>query len=320
MFFLDTQIGLFNLFKLLKTNYNMKVKRALILLTFTTLIWAVMIAGQDEKYRDEDCLFCHGKPGHSQITPDGKTRSLFVDRDEWSRDVHRKIGMVCVDCHLNANPFIHFREGFIPVKCGRCHPQEEEEYLKNVHNTFRSSEVTPGKELPECYHCHTTHHVLKHDDPRASIHEDNIGDTCGSCHPEVMISGILKGSSLGKISGHRKGDMGERFDMNVCINCHYADSAHGDKRVYKDFCSRCHDPGSKGNLIMGGTHIHSSRWSSLNIASVAVLLLFFVAILVFQAFRLSGKAWQGIKKITQETEEEPPEERQGNESQGQQSE
>lgn len=298
----------------------MTVRKVLILFIFTALIWPPLFSDQEKKFKNEECLFCHGKSGYSQITPDGATRSLFVDRQQWSQDVHQKKGMVCVDCHLNANPFFHFREGFIPVDCARCHPQEAEEYLKNIHNTFRESEVTPGKQLPQCYHCHTTHYVLRHDQPGASIHEDNIGDTCGSCHEEVMISGILKGSSLGKISGHRKGDLGEKFDMNVCINCHYADSAHGNKRVYKAFCSRCHDPSSKGGLVLGGTHIHSARWSGLNITALVVLLLFFIGILVFRAFRLSGKAWQGIKNFTRLPEEESPEDGGENQTQGPQSE
>jgi hypothetical protein len=96
------------------------------------------------------------------------------------------------------------------------------------------------------------------------VHESNIGKTCGACHPEVMVKGILSGTSLGKLSGHRKGDSSEKFDMNVCIHCHYQDSAHGAKRVYKEFCSRCHDVRSKGNLVMGPTHLNAARWSSLN--------------------------------------------------------
>jgi hypothetical protein len=289
----------------------MKLKKGWIVFIFISFFWASLFSDQEKKFSNNDCLLCHGKPGHSQITPEGKTRSLVVNREEWSQDVHQKKGMVCVDCHLNANPLFHFREGFIPVNCARCHPQEEEEYLKNVHHDFPISLVTPGKELPQCYHCHTTHHVLKHDDPRASIHENNIGDTCGSCHAEVMISSILKGASLGKISGHRKGDLSERFDMNVCISCHYADSAHGNKRVYKDFCSRCHDPSAKENVIMGGTHTRSRRWSGLNIAALVILILFITGIIAFQALRFSGKAWQCVKQMFREPEAESSGEKNG---------
>lgn len=286
---------------------------------FLTLFFICVACLQSEKYTDEDCLECHGKPELSQITPEGKTRSLFVDEKEWKQDVHQKKGMSCTDCHVYANPFIHFREGQIDVNCARCHPEEEEEYLKNIHYTFKPETATPGKELPQCYHCHTRHQVLKHDHPLSSVHEDNIGDTCGSCHAEVMVTGIFRGFSLGKISGHRKGDPGEKFDMRVCINCHYADSAHGTKRVYKVFCSRCHDPGSKGNLIMGGTHINSQRWSGLNMAGVGLVFLFFLALFLFQGYRSSGKIVAGIRKFLETMKKEnkpaPPESEPGDQDQ-----
>ena len=259
--------------------------------------WSLMPA---EKFTDEDCLQCHRKPDLSQITADGRSRSVFVDPQKWSEDVHQKKGLTCVDCHLYASPFVHFREGNIKANCARCHPEEEEEYLKNIHLTFRPENVTAGKELPLCYHCHSKHQVLKHDDPDSTVGENNVGDTCGECHAEVMIGSILKGSSLGKISGHRKGDLSEKFDMNICISCHYADSAHGNKRVYKVFCSRCHDPASKGNLLMGGTHTDSTRWSILNMVAVGILFIFIVALFLVQGYRSSGKIIRYIKKIRSE--------------------
>jgi hypothetical protein len=278
----------------------MALKNRLTILVFCLMISIPCLSIQAEKFRDDDCLKCHGKPDLSQITADGRARSVFVDPQKWSRDIHKKKGLACVDCHIYANPFIHFREGSIKANCARCHPEEEEEYLKNIHLTFDPEKVTVGKELPLCYHCHTRHQVLKHDDPASSVSEKHIGETCGACHAEVMISSILKGSSLGKISGHRKGDLSEKFDMNVCINCHYADSAHGNKRVYKVFCSRCHDPASKGNVLMGGTHTDSARWSTLNLVAVGILFLFLVAVFLIQGYRSSGKIIQDAKKFFSE--------------------
>lgn len=256
-------------------------------------------------YSDQDCLTCHGKPEISQIMNDGRIRTLYVDPDMWSRDIHHIGNLTCVDCHRNATPFLHFREGFIDVDCARCHPIEAEEYQKNVHLTFRT--ITPGKELPLCYHCHTKHAILRHDDPLSSVHESNIGTTCGTCHPEVMVKGILSGTSLGKISGHRKGDISEKFDMNVCTSCHYEDSAHGAKRVYKDFCTRCHDVQSKGNLVMGPTHLDAARWAGLNsVANVFLLLLLFSSGSFFlyrsrKTWTLRFIAWREKMKIEEKT-------------------
>ncbi len=262
---------------------------------------------QISAYTDQDCLSCHGKPDISQITSDGKIRSVFVDPEEWSQDIHHKGNLVCVDCHTNANPYLHFREGFIDVDCARCHPEEAEEYQKNIHLTFAAP--SPNKELPLCYHCHTKHHILPHDDPSSSVHEDNVGETCSICHAEVMVKGIFKGSSLGKISGHRKGDLSERFDMKVCLNCHYDDSAHGAKRPYKDFCSRCHDVRSKARSLLGPTHLDSIRWVKLNYMSSGFAILLLLGMGVFFGYKsrktIAGgmKTWYESMKIKEEAPE-----------------
>jgi len=234
-------------------------------------------------YTDQECLICHSESNIHQILHDGKTRSLYVNPDEWEQDVHHKGGMTCVECHINATPTLHFREGQIDVDCARCHQQEEEEYLKNVHFDFRP--VLAGRELPQCYHCHTKHHVLLHDDPSASIHEKNIGGTCVECHPEVMVKGILKGTSLGKISGHRKGDSSEKFDMMVCTSCHYRDSAHGTKRVVNDFCSRCHDVNAETSVVMGPTHLSSTKWMAFNYTAGGLVLFLIIGAGVFWGYK-----------------------------------
>ncbi len=262
----------------------------LVILFPAVLLSAALSHSQPLTYADEDCLFCHGKPEISQITREGKVRSLYVNPEEWTQDIHHQGKLSCLDCHQNANPYLHFREGFIDVDCARCHPIEAEEYQKNVHLTFTT--ITPGKELPLCYHCHTKHHVLRHDKPSSSVHESNIAVTCGSCHPEVMIKKILQGTSLGKISGHRKGDLSDKSDMKVCIDCHYEDSAHGVKRVYKDFCSRCHNVRSKGNALMGPTHLNSTRWARLNYAGDGL----FLALLFCSASILLYRSRHGIKR------------------------
>jgi hypothetical protein len=262
---------------------------------------------QISPYTDQDCLFCHGKPDISQITSDGKVRSLFVDPEEWSQDIHHKGNMVCVDCHTNSNPYLHFREGFIDVDCARCHPEEEEEYQKNIHLTFAAP--SPNKELPLCYHCHTKHHVLLHDDPSSSVHEDNVGETCSECHAEVMVKGIFKGSSLGKISGHRKGDLSEKFDMSMCLNCHYDDSAHGSKRPFKDFCSRCHDVRSKASSLLGPTHLDSIRWVRLNYMGGGFAILLLVGMGIFFGYKsrktITGaiRTWYESMKIKEKAPE-----------------
>lgn len=251
------------------------------------LLFVQLSFSQSSPYSDQECLSCHGKPEIAQIRGDGTVRSLYVDPEEWNQDIHHTGSIRCVDCHTHANPYIHFREGFIDVDCSRCHPEEAEEYQKNIHTSFAAP--SPGKELPLCYHCHTKHHVLRHEDPASSVSESSIEDTCGACHAEVMVKGILKGRSLGKISGHRKGDISERFDMRVCISCHYDDSAHGAKRVYKDFCARCHDVRSMASRIMGPTHLNSKRAALLNYLNSALVLSLVLGVCLFFGCRSRGR-------------------------------
>lgn len=260
------------------------------------------------RYQDQDCLDCHGKPEIHQTIENGRTRPIYVNPEQWTQDVHYKSRMACVDCHQYASPSLHFREGFLKADCTRCHPEEAEEYTKNIHFEYRN--VSPNKELPQCYDCHTKHHVLLHDDPESSVHEKNIGETCRICHAEVMVKGIINGTSLGKISGHRKGDLSEKFDMNVCISCHYEDSAHGPKRAYKEFCLRCHDVRKKGNAVMGPIHLDSIRWTGFNAVGngLAVsLLLGFGVYIGYQSHRkiVRGmKSWLERMKIEEDTKEE----------------
>jgi len=285
----------------------MRLKRLTAVFFISFFLCVQLSFSQSYSYPDQECLSCHGKPDIAQIMSDGKVRSLFVDPEEWSQDIHHKGQLLCVDCHTFANPYFHFREGYIDVDCARCHPEEAEEYLKNIHLAFAIP--SPGKELPLCFHCHTKHHVLLHDDPSSSVHEKNIGETCGSCHAEVMVKEVFAGSSLGKISGHRKGDIAEKFDMRVCINCHYEDSAHGAKRVYKDFCSRCHDVRSMANVVMGPTHLALPRFSFLNYANSSLALSFVIGIFIFLGYRsrksiANGfKSWLGQMRIDDEEED-----------------
>ena len=273
----------------------MNQKKYVLILSALFMIASQFSLAQTPSYSDEECLFCHAKPEISQILSDGRTRSLYVDPAEWSQDIHHVGKILCVGCHANANPYLHFREGFINVDCARCHPEEAEEYEKNIHLTFAAP--SPGKELPLCFHCHTKHHVLRHDDPSSSVHEKNIGDTCGSCHAEVMVKSIFKGSSLGKISGHRKGDLSEKFDMRVCINCHYDDSAHGAKRVFKDFCSRCHDVSSMASLVMGPTHLNSQRIAWLNLINSGLSVVLILGLGLFIIYRSRAGIATNVKSL-----------------------
>lgn len=259
----------------------MKNKTIILILSLSGLCFGLHPSPQSQKYSDQECLICHGLINIAQVLPDGVLRSLYVNPEEWAQDVHHKGKLLCVDCHPEANPYVHFREGFRDVDCARCHPEQAEEFLKNIH--FEFTPITPGKRLPLCYDCHSKHYVLRHDDPSATIHEQKIEATCAECHPEVMVKSILRGASLGKISGHRKGDISEKFDMAVCIQCHAPD--HGTNTVYKEFCARCHDPQQTLNVAIGPTHLNSAKWLAFNTAGSMFALFLILGIFVILGYK-----------------------------------
>ena len=258
------------------------------------------------KYTDQECLVCHGDANLAQVLSDGTVRSLYVDPEAWTQDVHKSGQLSCVDCHTHANPYVHFREGFMDVDCAKCHPEQSEEYLKNVH--FEFSPLLPKRRLPLCYDCHTKHRILRHDHPSASINENNIETTCGECHPEVMVRGLFKGFSLGKISGHRKGDISEKFDMTICIQCH--NPSHGSGTVYKDYCTRCHNPDKKANIAIGPTHLNSMKWTGYNTLGGSLTLFLILGTFAYLGYRSRGRLWKMVKdwhdsmKVQEETKRE----------------
>jgi hypothetical protein len=287
---------------------QMKVKRRtshLFFPFFIVLLLALHSFSDTPKYTDQECLACHEDHNLAQVLEAGTVRPLYVNPEEWSQDVHKLGKLSCVDCHTYANPYVHFREGFLDVDCAKCHPEQEEEYLKNIH--FEAIPLSPERKLPLCYDCHTKHQILRHNDPSASIHENNIDKTCGECHPEVMVKGILKGSSIGKISGHRKGDISEKFDMAICHQCH--NPAHGSNTVYKDFCARCHDPNRKANITIGPTHLNSTKWMGFNAAGGGLALFLIIGTLVYLGYKSREtlgrkiKEWHESMRIIEEKEE-----------------
>jgi len=98
-----------------------------------------------------------------------------------------------------------------------------------------------------------------------------------------MVKGIFKGSSIGKISGHRKGDISEKFDMAVCIQCH--NPAHGSNTVYKEFCTRCHDPNQKASVAIGPTHLNSTKWTGFNTVGGGMALFLILGTFVYLSYK-----------------------------------
>ncbi len=120
----------------------------------------------------------------------------------------------------------------VPVLCGRCHREGSpvslnreihqdrvlENYSMSIHGEglYRQGLTVSAV----CTSCHTAHDILKHTDPRSSIHHENVATTCATCHGQIervhrkVIEGRLWEEEPDKIP--------------ACVDCH---SPHKVRRV-----------------------------------------------------------------------------------------
>lgn len=104
---------------------------------------------------------------------------------------------VCTDCHGEHDVYSSdmsvstTSKQNVPDTCKACHEdfalmrkfdlttEQADTYTSSFHGVaLQFGEVT----VANCASCHGTHAIRTHEDPRSSIHPDNIPQTCGKCH------------------------------------------------------------------------------------------------------------------------------------------
>jgi len=165
----------------------------------------------------------------------------------------------CTDCHGKHKVLSHLDErdktyrSKIPELCGNCHGKlDHEAAIKTKQGTvmvdYSSSVHGQGliKKglLPSavCTDCHSTHFILKYDDPRSTINHENLPATCAACH-----EGIYK-NFVSSIHSPTVSKTNEKLPN--CEDCH---SAHQIKQIEQDQfmtevthqCGSCHEDLSK---------------------------------------------------------------------------
>lgn len=97
-------------------------------------------------------------------------------------------GPVCTDCHSShgiASPTSATSRLQSPDTCGNCH----EEYMTTFRDSFHGKAGHLGLSAgATCSDCHTPHKNVAADDPRSSVHPDNLVATCSQCHEGVTAS------------------------------------------------------------------------------------------------------------------------------------
>ena len=218
-------------------------------------------------FTNDKCLEkCHGVVGFGAGAADGRLRDLSVDPAAFVFSTHGQKGVQCIDCHQGADPNTHPRTGYPDVDCRACHsksvpagvfpqaaleklsergiqpPPEESRSAEGWNTTVHGkgwAAATPGAAF--CTDCHTAHAIRKSDDPAATVHRDNLPQTCGRCHRDQVVSGDVGGwLARLRLSAHGKGDLSETHAVSDCVSCHQGEAAHGEDTVTGQSCPTCH--------------------------------------------------------------------------------
>jgi hypothetical protein len=167
------------------------------------------------------CVDCHGThdtqpvalfraPSHRLDIPDRCGECHPDIATTYRKSVHGQAAgagtvdaPICTDCHGEhtitspSDPTSRVAPRNIPTTCAACHEGESfaskyglqtrrfSTYLSSYHGVVNRY----GKmAVANCASCHGVHDIRPSVDPQSAIHPDNLGNTCGACHPGVEES------------------------------------------------------------------------------------------------------------------------------------
>jgi len=67
-------------------------------------------------------------------------------------------------------------------QCGTCHAESLETYRDTFHGQVTNLGYTP---VAKCVDCHGPHDVFPKTDPRSTVHQASLVNTCGQCHAQA---------------------------------------------------------------------------------------------------------------------------------------
>ncbi len=162
----------------------------------------------------------------------------------------------CTDCHGTHETQSRFNDtspvyrGNIPTLCGGCYKEDgaanQLADLKEENAYFDYSTSIHGKGLMDkgllvsaiCTDCHTTHHELKESDPRSSVNQANIAETCAKCHKSIYDDYEKSQHAFAQREG------AEKFPTcSTCHPAHFISDIKQDKFMTEITvqCGSCHE-------------------------------------------------------------------------------
>lgn len=211
-----------------------------------------------ETVRNEDCLDCHDSFNHTKFLSSAHKQNQ------------------CTDCHQGIKELPH-PETIAPVDCSGCHKSEAEAYNHSHHGLA----VKMGKSAASCLSCHgQPHELLSEGNVNSPIHRQNVPNTCGKCHENVLKTYAQ--------SVHGKAAMSGKREAPVCTDCHgeHTIKSHLDpassvytSTVSEKVCARCHAaeqiiskyglPGNRVKTYLESYHGLAGRYGSMTVANCA---------------------------------------------------
>ncbi len=181
---------------------------------------------------DATCMACHGQKTVSKKPAKGPKAPPFVDAAKFGDSVHAANG--CASCHTDVDLGSHPGKPVGPVACSSCHDKPSATYDASVHGKARKAGNTGAA---QCSDCHGVHDIIKVNAPLSPVNRDNLGKTCGQCHPDVVqeVRGSIHGQAMA--AGVR--------EAPSCVDCHSEHQIESLKganslKVSAQVCSRCH--------------------------------------------------------------------------------
>ncbi len=202
------------------------------------------------------CTSCHGEP--HQILPAGDANSPVY---------HTNIPRTCGACH--GQKFVMEQVGLSPTT------------FVNYEESFHGKAVAAGSlKAAVCTDCHGSHEILPPNNPKSSIFQLSVPNTCGKCHDNIKTQFMQ--------SIHGQAVARGNFDAPVCTDCHgiHTIKAPTDPsssvfagNLARATCAKCHEgmrvgeefgfAGQRASTYMASYHGLASRLGSTVVANCA---------------------------------------------------
>jgi cytochrome b subunit of formate dehydrogenase len=193
-----------------------------------------------------DCSICHAEQVQEQVLSRHGELAAEGDPD----------APTCATCHGDSHATLGYRlptsptySRNVPELCGSCHAagapaaarlDDDRDivasYLESTHGRglMGSGLVVSAS----CVDCHTAHKALPQEDPRSTVHQDNVLDMCGSCHKGI--------EEEFRASIHHKDNVVTNDELPTCESCHTSHEisridAQGFRFMMMDQCGHCHE-------------------------------------------------------------------------------